>query len=299
MIPLLPRNINNMSFLDKLDLRNNILKGLPTEFADVLESVPEVSIVNNPWTDFPPIWGRIMTNNWTQESPNGYLVADALEFMYNLRVIYYQAEEIWLECGPHHYSNRLDFNDFLSDLKAMLGPNWRPEFEKSASLVYFKAKEFGVFPRWYHLDEEDKQHIIHRKAADALRRDMMVERVKEEERKREEDKSLLYERDVVRRAMRKEELHAELNQNKIIRENVAYASLYADIRRKRDQLEIVASNIETDENNRIAAERERLLSVTASAFEDRRLASAKERKRKQKKKRYADIILGNNHIDAL
>ena len=59
-IALLPRHIDMMSNLEALDLSRNLLRALPVEFTSVLESVAEVRLEDNPWTDLVRAWGRWM-----------------------------------------------------------------------------------------------------------------------------------------------------------------------------------------------------------------------------------------------
>jgi len=145
-ISLLQRNINQLSYLSKLDLSCNILRALPIEFADLLESVPDVIIGSNPWTDFPPIWNR----NWStissqSDCPNGYSVSDAIDFMYNVRIFYDAAEKIWMELGAFYYSNRLGLKDFVLELQKRLPNSWHSGLEDLVEYVYFKVYLFHLY----------------------------------------------------------------------------------------------------------------------------------------------------------
>ena len=58
-ISLLPKKVCGMSILNRLDLSRNLLKALPVEFCEVLESVEDVKLDSNPWSDLPPKWGKL------------------------------------------------------------------------------------------------------------------------------------------------------------------------------------------------------------------------------------------------
>jgi len=284
LIPLLSRSINSLTYLTRLDLSSNVLKALPVEFADLVENVPCVLFSSNPWTDFPPIWSNVMTSTWSTECPNGYRVEDALDFMYCCRVFYYQAEQLWTKYGSLYYSNRLGLKDFVGELERMLNIAWHPGYEPMAGFLYFKAKEYGIFPRWYEQTQEQLLEVQHRKLADAARRDALTERVRQEEIDQQRRLAEIYGCGVVRRALRKDEMHAELAQNSVVRDKVAYDSLYDDIRRKREDIEVMHKRIENARARVVKAEASRLLTLTAEVFDSQRLASANAGKRKRTKK---------------
>lgn len=91
------------------------------EFTSVLESVLEVELHSNPWTDLPLRWGKL----WLPQkhvvegsAATGNTLSDALRFLYAMRAFYDTAEEVWTECGVFHYTGKLGFDDFLDELKA-------------------------------------------------------------------------------------------------------------------------------------------------------------------------------------
>ena len=93
---LLPRNIHLMSFLQRLDLSGNKLRALPVEFVEVFESVPDVNLLDNPWTALPPRWislwqgdkdgkGNASGVSRAERAPNGVTVTEAVHFLYGMR----------------------------------------------------------------------------------------------------------------------------------------------------------------------------------------------------------------------
>lgn len=178
-LTLLPRSIHTMSFLNTLNLHNNALRALPpAAFTQILESVPAVSLSGNPWTDLPPKW----TGTVGHEYGYGYSVPDALDFLYNISSIYEAAEDIWVECGILHYTQRLGLRDFELEIMKRLTHSWHDGFRDFVKHIYFPARESGIFPRWYSLDDdEDAAQVIaarerKQKQADESKRESNVVR---------------------------------------------------------------------------------------------------------------------------
>jgi hypothetical protein len=118
-----------------------------------------------------------------------------------MRVFYATAEKIWEELGVFHYSNRLNFNDFLEELRKRIPHTWSDGLIDKAKFIYFavmmlynlsfhipnilsffqkneKSKEKGSFPRWYTFDQNIKDERSARAAYDADRREFNVIRSK-------------------------------------------------------------------------------------------------------------------------
>ena len=64
-----------------------------------------------------------------------------------------------------------------------------------------QAKECGVFPYWYEVEDDKKAFIQHRQEADAKRRQNKVERTKSDQLMRNEVKSERYDVNTVRRTI--------------------------------------------------------------------------------------------------
>ena len=120
----------------------NRLVGLPVEFIDVLETVENVNITNNPWTDLPASWfssqsastvddrsisfmssqqQQLLTSSADNNTPAslfGYDVSKVLEYLYNFQPFFYIAEEIW------NNNPTINLNDFISQIKQQLNKNY-------------------------------------------------------------------------------------------------------------------------------------------------------------------------------
>lgn len=122
----------------------NRLRAVPVEFVDVLETVPEVLLHQNPWSDFPSKWGKLWPGTCSPESAEGYSVSDALDFLYGVRAIYDTAETIWGELGVFHYSGRLGFEDFLQEFRERIPKTWHEGLIPYAKHIYFTVSNFAV-----------------------------------------------------------------------------------------------------------------------------------------------------------
>lgn len=138
-LTLLPRHINEMTMLHTLDLSKNQLRSVPVEFADILETVPTVNLAANPWNDLPQKWGKMWAQDRVVDCPFGNSVAEAVDFLYGMRIFYNTAEVIWQELGPMHYMNKLGLSDFIQELRERLPRSWHEGLGKSAEYVYFKV----------------------------------------------------------------------------------------------------------------------------------------------------------------
>ena len=175
-LTLLPRSICGMTMLQRLDLSRNLLKALPIEFCQVLESVEDVGLADNPWGDLPPKWGKIWEHRKTTDGPGGYDVADAVDFLYGMSSFYDCAEEIWRDHGVFHYTNRLGFGDFLVELRKRIPSSWHEGLVEHAKTLYFQSRSSGIFPRWYSLEGHDtiQEERATMKAVDDARRERNV-----------------------------------------------------------------------------------------------------------------------------
>lgn len=267
---LLPRNVNTLSFLDHIDISNNALRALPVQFCEIFESVPSVLINANPWSDYPPIWNKIWTLTSADDHPNGYSVSDAVDLLYAMRVFYDTADEVWKEQGAFHYANRLDLRDFLLELQARLPHSWHSGLEDYAKYVYFRAKEFGVFPMWYSTPDTVVEDIEERKQLDALRRTQNVALVKEDEARRAAKKLAIYSNSVVRRADRADEVHLELRLNEEIKRNIALGKLHTQVKAAEVKISEFGKKRRAERQRAVAEEMSRLLEVSRTVTEEHR-----------------------------
>ena len=178
---LLPKMINRMTTLDFLDLSKNKLRALPLEFAEILESVEKVELHSNPWTDLPNKWGRVWTGKNSVDGPYGYSLADAIDYLYGIRVFFDTAEVMWNAQGPMYHAGKLGFNDFVQELKARIPYSWNESYMDCVKHVFFSAREAGVFPQWHEIDESTAREIQKLRSDNAIEREAMLTRVKREE----------------------------------------------------------------------------------------------------------------------
>ncbi len=139
LMELLPRNINTMSNLEYLNLSRNMLKSVPIEFAEILETVREVDIFSNPWTDLPEKWGKTWAQDRQRDCPYGNSVTEAIDFLYAMKIFYNIAEEIWNEYGHLYYMNKLDLTDFIFEIQNRIPSSWHNGLIKHVEHVYFKV----------------------------------------------------------------------------------------------------------------------------------------------------------------
>ena len=225
-IPLLQKEIYTMTNVSSINLSRNRLRALPIEFVEIFESVPEVLLDGNPWSDYPPRWGRIWPGQKKTEAPMGYNVGEAVDFLYSMKPFYDVAEAVWAEYGALHYTNRLNFNDFVQEIRSRIPNTWNEGYIESAKFIYFSCLEAGVFPRWYELSapivRENKLRISH----DIKRRELNVQRTRKasEDRKTRMDKA--YDIDISRKVRRAEELSNEHSLNEKLLTNAEMLALH-------------------------------------------------------------------------
>ena len=129
--------------------------------------------------------------------------------MYGLKLFYDIAEQVWEEFGVYHYSNRLNFSDFMNEIKKRIPNTWDDGLTERVKFIYFASKEKGNFPRWFSLPDDVKTEIKKRSDFDEKRKSMNVMRSRQdiEDRKIREIKA--YDVDVIRRTKRKGEIISE------------------------------------------------------------------------------------------
>jgi len=231
-ITLLPREMHTMTGLELLDLSKNRLMAVPTEFADVFETVPEVCLEDNPWDMLPERWGKLWPGKAQTDGLKGYGVGEAVDFLYGMRAIYACAEQIWVETGVYHYTNRMTLREFLHELRTRLPHTWYEGLQDKAQHLYFSAKQTGSFPRWYTADKKTQLEEADKKVIDAAQRDRNVARAKVEMDKRVARIEKAYGPDVRRRAVRKEEQLAEHAVNEEVAQNMGMVALHHSVRQR-------------------------------------------------------------------
>jgi hypothetical protein len=290
-IPLLPRNICSMTKLDVLDLKRNQLRALPVEFVDVFESVGQVNLDSNPWSDLPPRWGWLWNDKHAVEGPKGYALTEAVDFLYGMRAFYDAADNIWKEMGVFHYTNRLGFADFLDELKKRIPKTWHDGLVEYVKHVYFSARKSGVYPRWYSLEEGHDDFLAERaimKEADNQRRELNVQRSRAEAKERSDRMAVVYDVEPIKKAHRIESIAEEHAVNEQVLHKMALAALHhcvTDRERKNDEK---AQRREQQQQRIVRQETDRLMEIVdadrRSRIRAEESAVNKAAKEKRKKK---------------
>jgi Leucine-rich repeat (LRR) protein len=226
-ISLLPKKVCGMSILNRLDLSRNLLKALPVEFCEVLESVEDVKLDSNPWSDLPPKWGKLWEGKHATDGPGGWAVADAVDFLYGMASFYDCADDIWKDHGVFHYTNRLGFGDFLDELRKRIPNKWHEGLVDHVKTIYFQARSGGVFPRWYSMEGHDtiKEERAQFKVIDDARRNRNVELAREGALAKDERMRKAYDVAPILRAQRQGAQMSEHSLNQQVILNMEAAAL--------------------------------------------------------------------------
>lgn len=231
-ISLLQRNINVMTNVETLDLGRNQLRALPIEFYEIIESVPNLKMDENPWSDLPPRWGHIWPGKKNVDEPGGYTVVEALDFLYGMRSFYDTADAVWEEFGVFHYTNRLTFEDFIQEIRKRIPKTYHDGLIDHIKFIYFTARQSGVFPRWYYPEgDEEKEAAMKkenqlRRDFDKIRRDKNVEMARQQHEERKERVRKAYDVDLHHRTVRLAELSREHQVNDAYLDNAASIAFY-------------------------------------------------------------------------
>lgn len=177
-LTLLPRVINKLTYLEKLDISANKLRALPVEFVEIFESVPEVTITDNPWTDLPPKWntGLSKTNeaiggtiprvssfadasntmtvfkgsataienmpgqaNNIEHSAFGNSAKDALNFLYGMKQVYDTCVNMWRVRGAAYYTHRLSISDFREEVRRAQPHSWHEGLVEHVDFLFLRV----------------------------------------------------------------------------------------------------------------------------------------------------------------
>jgi hypothetical protein len=156
----------------------------------------------------------------------GYNVGEAVDFLYSMKPFYDVAEDVWAEYGALHYTNRLNFNDFIQEIRSRIPNTWNEGYIESAKFIYFTSLESGVFPRWYELSapivKENKLRIAH----DINKRELNVQRTRKAAEDRKARMDAAYDIDLTRKVRRAEELANEHSLNEKILTNAEMLALH-------------------------------------------------------------------------
>jgi hypothetical protein len=136
-------------------------------------------------------------------------MAKVLSFLYNVKVFYQHAEVIWSARGHLYYTQRMTFEEFLADLRQRIPHSWNEGLSEYVKIVFFSAREKGVFPQWHELSETEININQTRRDKDDAKRSFQVLRSSEDHKSRQEQRHQAYDVDLSRRAKRREEQAAE------------------------------------------------------------------------------------------
>jgi len=170
-LTLLPRNINELTFLTNLDLSRNNLRALPVEFVDVFESVVSVQLSSNPWDLLPAKWG----SSRVQSAGSSYSVAEVADLLYAARRFYNVAEQLWMSLGALHYNQRLGWDHFLAELRSRLAGGWDEALVPLVKHVYFTSRRDGAFVCWHSVDKFTAEEGSEKLRMDAAKRQLAVQ----------------------------------------------------------------------------------------------------------------------------
>lgn len=265
-ISLLPQEIGGMTFLTDLDLHKNNLRALPVEFTDVLESVPEVNIKDNPWMDLPPRWGRLWSNKLTPDAAFGNDVAASLDFLYSMRAFYNTALDLWQRQGPLFVHHRKGLSEFTESLRKLLPFSWHTGLIPYIEFVYFQAKDSGTFPKWYEQSavqlqkEADLREFLRPRKEEALRK------IDEEMVHKEKVRAARYDVLPVARAVVAEKAYEEQRMNTVVLSALATKAHRETIKTTAVRLEKRANERDLEWDNEASEERERLLAKLSDSL---------------------------------
>ena len=292
-IALLPRSIHGITNVTTLDLSKNQLRALPVEFVDAFETIPNMHLGDNPWTDLPPRWGRLWPGKTSTEGPTGYSIPEALDFLYGMRAFYDVADRVWEELGVYHYTNRLNLNDFVEELRKRMPKSWHEGLIEHVKYIYFTARRDGVYPRWYAMEPDDPHCVAVEKEArvrkeyDKQRREINVQRTRAAHQQMLERIDRAYDIDLARRSQRASELQLEHKVNDAYMQNMASIALHHSVKKREEKAERRAESkvkfIERSDRNEIARLQEILEADSDYVDEERKAMGLKPRRKKKKK----------------
>lgn len=229
-IALLPRDINLMQFLDELNLGRNQLQAVPVDFVEILESVPSVNLIDNPWGLLPEKWGRRRHGKESSDAPLGYSLTDALDFLYAMRSFYHAAEAVWDEFGVFYYTGRLGFNDFLQMLREKIPSTWHEGLVDYAKHVFFTSKQSGLFVRWYSLTDEEQMTVQQKANQAVVLKEQNIAKSHQDEERRQKITTALYDQNLQRRMRQAYDQIAEHHRGEEYIESLQSAAVHEGLR---------------------------------------------------------------------
>jgi Leucine-rich repeat (LRR) protein len=215
LMTYLPRSVNALTFLQSLDMRHNLLKAVPVEFTDIFESVPEVNLHNNPWTDLPLRWGKMWEGKQSSDGATGYSLSEAVEFLYGMRAVYPTAERVWQEQGIYHYTHRMTLKDFIAEIVNRIPHSWHDGLLEHVEYLYIKSRETGAMPVFHELTKDQQRERMYLQQMSETRRSNNIAKVMEETVDREARRHAAYDNtsEIIHRAHQVEALIAEQRVN--------------------------------------------------------------------------------------
>ena len=224
----LPCAVDMFTALEKLDLHHNLLRALPLEFANLLDYVKDVDVIQNPFDQFPPKWNYRWTEKEMYQNPSGYSNQEVFEYIKDESLYFTCAESEWKETGALHFDNRLNFEEFVwgheeyevTGVAKRMGKvpiydadgeyilryemRWHDRFLEHLKRFYFTAKETGLCPAINELKDTELAERQKTEAVAAKRKDEQVRRIREEHELMERRKMESYSQDIHQKFRRAE-----------------------------------------------------------------------------------------------
>jgi len=278
----LPREINKFTSLDKLDLHHNLLKALPLEFSELIETVPEMDVRQNPFPLLPNKWNYRWTEKEQYENPVGYSNAEVFEFVKDEAIFFDHADAEWEATGALHFENRLSFEEFVwgfeecgavgvakrmgkvpvydEDGQYILRyeERWHERFIEHLKRFYFDSKLHGVAPRYYELDSTEiaeRERIV---AAGKSKRKQAADKVRQEAKEKERRMEEAYGGDLKLKIRRAEGHAIEREKRKGHVSGCSVGTLIQEVDRRVQLQEQTARNIQKKRDLDARAEMKRL-----------------------------------------
>lgn len=119
------------------------------------------------------------------------------------------AMDIWERQGHLYYSQKLSFEHFIGELQSCVGSGWSECLIPYVKVVFFHAREQGVYPLWYELSSSHIGAIVERQQEDICRRHDQVDMSKVQFKEMMHRTHEAYDLALARRSKRREQLAEE------------------------------------------------------------------------------------------
>ena len=234
VIAEIPANLACLVNLKRIYLGKNLLRALPLDIVNLCETVDELHLDRNPFSDLPPKWAKFVGKSAHERSlwPSGYDDAMAIAWVKDHAAFYDAAVAEWEATGPLHVSGRANLAAYEANVRDRCGPTWMPHLLPLVRSYYFKSRRTGNCPKFNRLADAEVTYRARTQRRAAAIRDIRHQDALEAAAEYEDILTEFYASDLIQRTDKTETMHHMRKDRDSLHDANREAGLVTDVEKR-------------------------------------------------------------------